>query len=71
VANGIAFAAAIAMLRNRHAPHQPSIVDTALRASYQHCQSFVQHLVKARNIRGMKERWQTKDPCLVEMAEDI
>jgi hypothetical protein len=45
------FAAATAPRGNRPAPHQRNIVDVALRAVYEHYQSFVQHLMKAENVR--------------------
>jgi hypothetical protein len=65
------FAAATALPRNWRAPHQRQLVDIALRASYEHYQSFVKHLMKSKNIKGMKGRYEAKDVRLLEIAEDV
>jgi hypothetical protein len=65
------FPAPPALPRNRLAPHQRNIVDVALCAPYEHYQSFVQHLMKATNVRWLTGTYQTEDPALLEMAEDV
>jgi hypothetical protein len=65
------FTAATALPRDRLALQWRNIVDTALRAANEDCESFVQHFMKARNIRGMIWRYETTDSCLQEMADDV